>query len=404
MIEGMRSRIGLLLLPLAVFVLAPVAAHAAIPYFGPIIPEGNLQICAIGWAGIILVLNNLISFFITFAILFIAPLFIGWGGFMYVMNPVSPEGRKKANTIMVNTLIGIVVSLSGYLLVDALLGVLYNGSAGGWATLIASGGQDPCIPLKSSLNQSSGATSAVGTSVATNSGLCAGFLVCGGSGKCEHDPQLDNGSGAAGQPCVAGSACNAGLSCDAADTCNAPGTTNTSGAALGATCVTSGGGSCAIKSDGACASSNMGVFGAAADQASQICNAESAGGALQQGDKIDSGPSAGSYVSFGLFQINITANDVNGLGCPHISDSKPGAFDSVFTGSHRNVVITNVSLYNQCKAAAMDAATNIATAHAIYVSKGDSWGPWSTHTKCGLAFLDSIPMFAYACEIISAYD
>ncbi|KKW43755.1 MAG: hypothetical protein UY97_C0008G0004 [Parcubacteria group bacterium GW2011_GWB1_57_6] len=136
-----------------------MAASAAIPFFGPIIPQSTNQ-CAAGWGLIMVVVNNIISFGITLAIVFVAPLMIAYAGFLFVVNPVSAGGKAKAKSILLNTVVGIVVALAGWMIVDAVMAVLYNRAAtvpgtttvlGTWSQLITTGGADICIPLAGSL-------------------------------------------------------------------------------------------------------------------------------------------------------------------------------------------------------------------------------------------------------------
>lgn len=146
----MRSRMPLVLFALALLVFAvPHAAQASIPYFGPIVPSGTSATCAAGWGMVILVINNLISFLITIAVVFVAPLMIAYAGFLFVVNPFNASGIQKAKDILTNTIIGIVLALAGYLIVDALMGALYNGKAGAWASIINWSSPDgPCLPQK----------------------------------------------------------------------------------------------------------------------------------------------------------------------------------------------------------------------------------------------------------------
>jgi len=327
----MRSRVFFFALFFVAGSLAlPFAAHAAIPFFGPIIPDA-VNKCALGWGAVIVVINNIISFLITIAIVFVAPIMIAYSGFLYVVNPVSPAGKEKAKGYLWNTVIGIIVALAGWLIVDAVMVVLYNPASVGstWSNLIMSGGIDPCLKQAGSLSK---------------------------------------------------------------DTLNQ---VTTSGAGITSTGA-SGGGTCAIQNGGPCASQNMTIFGTAANQASAICSAESANGVLLNGDKTTDG----IPVSFGLFQINITANDVANLGC----NIKGKVFDSMYSGSHKNVQVMNQTLYNQCRQAALTPETNIKTAYDIFKKSGYSWRQWSTHTKCNLAFLENIPILGRLCAIISAYD
>jgi len=160
--RDMRSRVSLFASLLVVgFLVFPLATNAGgIPFFGPIIPqEGTQAVCAAGWGMIITVFNNLISVLITLAIVFVAPLMIAYSGFLYVINPVNPAGRSQANGILTRTIVGIVIALAGWMIVDAIMAVLYEANAedssgnawGTWTSLITSGNLPPCIELKGSL-------------------------------------------------------------------------------------------------------------------------------------------------------------------------------------------------------------------------------------------------------------
>lgn len=138
----------------------PVAAYAAVPFFGPIVPEAYNR-CAAGWGLLMLVINNLISFLLTIVIVFIAPLMIAYAGFLFVFNPVNASGKEEAKKILTNTIVGIVIALAGWMIVDAVMAVLYNqgaqtsaGTLGVWTNLITTSDIDKiCIPLASSLKQ-----------------------------------------------------------------------------------------------------------------------------------------------------------------------------------------------------------------------------------------------------------
>ena len=159
----MPRRLALLTLVFAASALTlPPLAHAAIPYFGPIIPDiasqyGDMQTCPLGWGALIDVINNLISFGITLAIVGVAPLMIAYSGFLMVIEPASPGGRNKAKTILTNTIVGIVIALASWLIVDAVMAALtQNGQPFGtnWSQLVNSGGLDPCLNESKAFQQS----------------------------------------------------------------------------------------------------------------------------------------------------------------------------------------------------------------------------------------------------------
>lgn len=151
----MRFRAPLFVLLFAVGLFAlPLAAHAqGIPFFGPIIPEAVNQ-CAASWGMLMTVVNNIIRLLITLAIVFVAPLTIAYAGFLYVVNPVDPSGIAKAKGVLTNTVVGIVIALAGWMIVDAIMAVLYQPANPGqaWSQIISGNSADLCIPLKGSLN------------------------------------------------------------------------------------------------------------------------------------------------------------------------------------------------------------------------------------------------------------
>ncbi len=174
----MRSRTALLAVIFVVSSLVlPAAAHAGgIPFFGPIIPPQSVtgvpgsDTCAAGWGMLMIVVNNLISFLLTIAIVFVAPLMIAWSGFLFVVNPVNASGKEQAKKVLTNTVVGIVIALAGWLIVDAIMAVLYNPKAESgvtkldvWSSLITSGdlSKTLCIPLKASLAPAAPPTVAV---------------------------------------------------------------------------------------------------------------------------------------------------------------------------------------------------------------------------------------------------
>jgi hypothetical protein len=104
-----------------------------------------------------MVVNNLISFGLTLVLVFITPLMIAYSGFLMVVNQGNSAGLEKAKSVLTNTVVGIVVALASWMIVDAIMAVLYNSGArsGGttlttWTSLITSNGNDFCIEQKGS--------------------------------------------------------------------------------------------------------------------------------------------------------------------------------------------------------------------------------------------------------------
>ena len=150
----MRSRVPLFaLLLVAVSFAVPLSAQAGILFFGPIIPA-QFATCPAGWGMLITVVNNIIQLLLTLAIVFVAPLMIAWAGFLFVVNPVNASGKEQAKKILTNTIVGIVIALAGWLIVDAIMVVLYNGSFGTWSQLVTSGSSQACLQQQGAPYQS----------------------------------------------------------------------------------------------------------------------------------------------------------------------------------------------------------------------------------------------------------
>lgn len=144
---------------------APLSANAAeATFFGPIVPdecrcdsqtiEGtNTKIATAPDYGCALqVLQNVINFAITIAIILFV-LYTVVTGFAFITGSNSAEGRNKAKTRFMNVIVGLVVLLVSWLIVDYIMKTLYDGSKfGPWNAILAgdAGGNDRCIVAKNS--------------------------------------------------------------------------------------------------------------------------------------------------------------------------------------------------------------------------------------------------------------
>ncbi len=141
-----------------------------------------------------------------------------------------------------------------------------------------------------------------------------------------------------------------------------------------------GSGKCSPQTSGSCSIANMtAIFGSNASKASGICYAESRGiSNIPSGVDVCKGNGRIDPVSFGLFQINISANKVAGLNCPK-------AFNRVYNGTVAKdktlCWVTDRSLYEKCVAAAKDVNNNIATAKQLS-RNGNYWGAWGANKNC----------------------
>ncbi|MFH1838173.1 MAG: pilin [Candidatus Kuenenbacteria bacterium] len=131
-------------------------------------------------------------------------------------------------------------------------------------------------------------------------------------------------------------------------------------------------GPCSVKELSKTCFNNFGVE--IVRQAAGICKIESGGRSIPSTtDKCESENKR--VVSFGLFQINISAHKINGLNCP-------SAFNHPFEAKRKDcyVLAGKTELYNQCRDATLNNTININKACEIYASS--KWKPWGANRIC----------------------
>lgn len=96
-------------------------------------PYVQAEVGRYGTCEFVQLINNVISFLVTFASI-AAVLLIIYGGFQLVVSAGNVSAKQAAKSILVNTLIGYVIILAAFLIVNTILGVLLpSGSpALGW--------------------------------------------------------------------------------------------------------------------------------------------------------------------------------------------------------------------------------------------------------------------------------
>lgn len=321
-----RVRAFLILLGATALAL-PVSAYAAdIPLLSPgwsLVPEA-CRSCPCGLPGVLAIVQNLVNAGIGVAIVFCV-IIMAWAGILFMTTPTNPEARSKANHMLINAAIGLMIVLSAWLMVDFVMKILYNPNNAGWG------------PWNTILGDSAGTVCIEATET---------------------------------QKLFTGSLKEAVL----------PSAFQTSGADTVPGTYTPGG-KCTVQTSGACAPSNLSVFGSAANEASQVCFGESSGWAtaVSSTDKL----ADGTPYSIGLFQINLSSHNFGSLNCPTAFTKQNCTPASCGKGS--GVKVQDVALYNKCVAAAKNAATNIAKAHEIYLQEHASWRKWGAAKECSLA-------------------
>ncbi len=90
--------------------------------------------------------KNIIDFFVFFAVIVAALLFVH-AGVLYIFSPANPASIARAHKIFISTLIGLLIILASWLLIDFIMKSLYNesegeGAWGPWNDILCSGGDE----------------------------------------------------------------------------------------------------------------------------------------------------------------------------------------------------------------------------------------------------------------------
>jgi hypothetical protein len=265
-------------------------------------------------------IQNVINFLLGLSI----PISIGlfaYAGILYFTSASNQGNISKAKGIFSSALIGLIIALGAYLIVETVLhAILKQEFFDGWNTV-------KCV------NQSQRNTTAEISQVFNNA-------ISGFSGNVTLPGPVD-----------------------------IPVPANT-GSGVGNTGVTYNTGPMPSVGSGFCSPSNLTQFGSGARAMSCILNAESSCNNIIAGD---------AGFSIGLAQINMTANPVVCRGQLY---NCPSAFSAPYTGSNHNVSIINPALADQCRTMLQNPSCNLETALYIYDRSG--FRPWSTAAKCGV--------------------
>lgn len=136
-----------LFLVAGVILLSPLSAFAAtVNFFGPIIPDGtngqpdchcdqvtgtdgNLYPSAPDWSCVLATVQNAVALGITFIIVLIT-LVIAYSGVMIMSAPNNARHREAGRAMVTNAIIGLVIVLTAWLIVDFVMKAFYNESKG----------------------------------------------------------------------------------------------------------------------------------------------------------------------------------------------------------------------------------------------------------------------------------
>jgi hypothetical protein len=89
-------------------------------YWGPFVGCNGIDCNAQGFCGIVQVFLNIISFGISLAFFVLMPIFLTWGGVVILMSQGNPGKMSEGKKILTGTLVGALIALGGYLILQTL--------------------------------------------------------------------------------------------------------------------------------------------------------------------------------------------------------------------------------------------------------------------------------------------
>jgi hypothetical protein len=319
----MRRLVITLSIAVALFVGVAAPAYAAnIPLLDPnfsIVPS-QCTACPCGYGGILQLVQNLTNAAVAVGVIAMV-IVIAYAGASFMLNPTNPEARTKARSMLINVVVGMIIVLAAWLVVDFIMKVLYDDTNyGPWNSILAPfDANRGCIqettvrPIEGIIGSIAGGVVG-GTQGGTGGGIPSGPPAPATRGIC-----TPTGLERYGWP---------------------------QNLSVKMSCVTR--------------------------YENGSCNANAP-------SSTDIGRD-GNSVSIGLFQVNISANNLNTPACQSFNGGQPLNCTSAFgggayTSSNHQTYVTNQRLYQLCRAAAIDPTCNTSEAIKIYNQQGiGAWG------------------------------
>lgn len=144
-------RFSRLLIPagaLLILLLPHASLAASIGSFDPIIPQSGSCTCpgsAPSWGCVLQVFQHLINTGVSLGVV-ICVIWLAWAGALFIGSAGNPGLREQGKTRIMNGIIGMVVLLSAWLVVDFVMKTLYDDKQfGPWNAILASSGNDQCL-------------------------------------------------------------------------------------------------------------------------------------------------------------------------------------------------------------------------------------------------------------------
>ncbi len=124
-----------------ILALAPHPALAAeATFFDPIIPpECHCVGSAPDFKCVLAVMQNVVNFAISIGVI-IFVLVCAYAGFLFMFSSINAENKSKAKNILTNAVVGLLLALAAWLLVDFIMKTLYNEKWGPWNSILGNAG------------------------------------------------------------------------------------------------------------------------------------------------------------------------------------------------------------------------------------------------------------------------
>lgn len=127
---------------LAISLFVPMFAFAA-GLATPIVPQ---ETCPLGYGALFIVIQNLLNDSLIFASIFVV-LLIAYAGFLFATNSASPDGVTKGRTVLISAVIGFVIVISAWLVVNEFISIFMTGNLSSITALLQpSSGTGVCLP------------------------------------------------------------------------------------------------------------------------------------------------------------------------------------------------------------------------------------------------------------------
>lgn len=88
-----------------------------------------------GICDLVTLANNVMKILIVLGVVVAALVFVN-AGFLYLTSSTNPGNISRGHSLFTSALVGLVIILAAWLIIDAIMGVLFNQSAlGNWKTM-----------------------------------------------------------------------------------------------------------------------------------------------------------------------------------------------------------------------------------------------------------------------------